>query len=104
MKKTVLMFFLAIFCGTTLAHTGDLSKDIERLEENGEYDAANTSNQTTPSTPLKPPVLCLFIPESTNDKVCMFSPLDGAYCGDFIIDDTRIKPQYDMETPINIIH
>jgi len=97
------MFFLAMFCGTALAHTGALSKDIERLEENGEYDAVNTSKQITPSTPLKPPLLCLFIPESTNDKVCMFSPLDGSYCGDFIIDDTSSTPQYDLETPINII-
>ncbi len=103
MKKTASMFFLAMFCGTALAHTGALSKDIERLEENGEYDAVNTSKQITPSTPLKPPVLCLFIPESTNDKVCMFSPLDGSYCGDFIIDDTSSTPQYDLETPINII-
>ncbi|MBA7548525.1 hypothetical protein ES705_40986 [subsurface metagenome] len=104
MKNIVYLFFVAVFCGMSLAHAGVLSRNAERLEESGEYDTPNTSKRIiAQGKQFTTPILCLLIPESTNDKVCMFNPIDGTYIGDFIIDDTSTTPQYDLQTPINAI-
>lgn len=104
MKNIVYLFFVAVFCGMSLAHAGVLSRNAERLEESGEYNTPNTSKCiTAQGKQFTTPIICLLIPESTNDKVCMFDPFDGTYFGDFIIDDTSSIPQYDLATPINAI-
>ncbi len=44
----------------------------------------------------------LLIPESTGDVVGMYSPADGTYLGDLIVDDPS-GTNYDLQTPINAI-
>ncbi len=104
MKNIVYLFFVAVFCGMSLAHAGVLSRNAESLEESGEYDTPSISKRIiAQGKQFTTPILCLLIPESTNDKVCMFDLISGDYLGDFIIDDTSSIPQYDLATPINAV-
>ena len=78
--------------------------DLLLFEENGlemEMHATSPTPSTRPAGDRQ--IICLLIPDSDNDRICMFDPSSGAFLGDFIIDDTSSTPQYDFQTPLNAI-
>ncbi|KQC14889.1 MAG: hypothetical protein APR63_13210 [Desulfuromonas sp. SDB] len=97
MKKSLLILCLIIVPLMLIAS----STAVEiSMEESGEESITSHSPVTEKSPITRSPVL--LIPNSTDDYVGMFDPVDGTYLGVFIIEDTA-GALYNFSTPINAV-
>lgn len=96
--KTCIIFIVTFCC--VFAGTPD-----EILAEEYGLESAKHAPSPAPFTFFsnQRPILCVLVPDSDNDKICMFDTYAGEYLGDFIVNDTGSAPQYNFQTPINAI-
>jgi hypothetical protein len=93
------MFFIATLCCIYASTVDDV------LAEEYGFEHVVHSPLPAPFTHFdgQRPILCILIPDSDNDKICMFDTYTGEYLGDFIVNDTSSAPQYNFQTPVNAI-